>query len=111
MSQDQGRKARHEERQGELGLPWHSSCPRHRRQYQAGLGWWLLHTHHELGPSLVECRLRRCCQNRLSGATVYVKNIGEDHQKCGTLSGQTSVQTVDCKGLTGTNLSINLGKT
>merc|ERR1719440_2682146 len=23
-----------------------------------------------------------CCQNRLNGAVVYVKNIGDDHQKC-----------------------------
>jgi len=52
-----------------------------------------------------------CCQNRLSGAAVYVKNIGDDHQKCGHLSSSQSVQTVDCKGLTGTSLSINLEKT
>merc|ERR1711871_1652476 len=52
-----------------------------------------------------------CCQNRLSGAAVYVKNLGEDHQKCGHLSSSQAVQTVDCKGLTGTSLSINLEKT
>merc|ERR1711968_227389 len=39
-----------------------------------------------------------CCQNRLSGAAVYVKNLGEDHQKCGHLSSSQAVQTVDCNG-------------
>lgn len=52
-----------------------------------------------------------CCQNRLNGAVVYVKNIGDDHQKCGKLTNSQSVQTVQCNGLTGTMLSINMEKT
>jgi len=52
-----------------------------------------------------------CCQNRLSGAKVYVKTIGGVHQECDGTATSGSVSTFQCKDLIGDNLSVNLQKT